>query len=258
MKEIIETQKNKLSAVLGKSVDDWGEPIDDTNPEKAKLLAADRAGARVDPNEAQKAMAYLRSTRDSKEFFRYLRSINANGGIVIRSGQTLGYYRDLLAACDRHLHGLNADEMLQTLGWALRLLRYYRAVPDAQIRQEKQETTKRETQPQQTVEPVRKAQDALSSRPVESASPSKAQIPEAGEIFGGEVLEIDAQGVRIKVKNLSPDIAIGVIKTANLAGKQYQKGGIARIEVLGQRTLPSSLVVLDVKPAPKKSGKKDE
>src|SRR5262245_4963828 len=98
----------------------------------AESLAADLAGARVDPNEAQKALAYLRGKRDARLFFDYLRAIVDDGRAVIRSGQTLNYYRDLLAASERRLRGMSAEEMAQTLGWAIRLLRYYRAVPDAE------------------------------------------------------------------------------------------------------------------------------
>ncbi len=97
----------------------------------AETLAADLAGAKVDPNEAQKALAYLRKNRDEKQFFAYLRAIVQDGRAVIRSGRTLDYYRNLLTACERHLRGMPADEMAQTLGWAIRLLRYYKAVPDA-------------------------------------------------------------------------------------------------------------------------------
>ena len=82
-----------------------------TNFRTAETLAADLAGASVDPNEAQKALAYLRSKRESKALFDYLRVVSNNGGAVIRSGRTLRYYRDLLAICQCHL----------------RLLRYYRA-----------------------------------------------------------------------------------------------------------------------------------
>jgi len=46
---------------------------------------------------------------------------------VIRSNQTLDYYRNLQSACQRHLRGMAYEELALTLGWALRLLRYYRA-----------------------------------------------------------------------------------------------------------------------------------
>jgi len=97
----------------------------------AYALAADFAGSEIDLNEAQKALAYLRSTRNPQQFFAYLRAITRDGRIVIRSGRTLTCYREMLAACEHHLSGMSADEMLHTLGWSIRLLRYYRDVPDA-------------------------------------------------------------------------------------------------------------------------------
>lgn len=196
------------------------------------VLAADLAGARVDPNEAQKAMAYLRSTRDSKEFFRYLRSINANGGIVIRSGQTMGYYRDLLAACDRHLHGLNADEMLQTLGWALRLLRYYRAVPDAQQWAE---------QP-----PAKKASDLSSQKPKELVGLAVPQIPAVGAILRLDIANADTESALLTIPGFTADKVVGVIE--NLGGRQLKAGNTAWVKVLNVRTLKSGRVIVELEP----------
>ncbi|WP_165774577.1 hypothetical protein [Candidatus Viridilinea mediisalina] len=56
-----------------------------TNFPVAEALAADLAGAGVDPNEAQKALAYLRAKRDAKRFFDYLQILVSNGHVVIRS-----------------------------------------------------------------------------------------------------------------------------------------------------------------------------
>ena len=52
---------------------------------------------------------------------------------MIRSKQTLDYYREIQGACDRHLRPLRSDDqrVLQTCAWSLRLLRYYKEVPDA-------------------------------------------------------------------------------------------------------------------------------
>ncbi len=202
-------------------------------------LAADLAGARVDINEAQKALAYLRKARTPQQFFDYLRAIVRDGRAVIRSGQTLGYYRDLLAACERHLRGMDADRMAQTLGWAIRLLRYYRAFP--------QNAPSREVGMGQRTEAARQ-------EPAPRPQPAAPQIPEIGDIFGGQVLAVDPQGVRVKVKNLSEEVAIGVIKADALAGKQYRVGDTARVEVIDKRTISRGMVVLDLRPAPKRQG----
>jgi hypothetical protein len=208
---------------------------------RAALLAADLAGAHVDINEAQKALAYLRKARTPERFFDYLRAIVRDGRAVIRSNQTLDYYRELLAACERHLRGMDAAEMAQTLGWAVRLLRYYRAFPE--------HAPSREVGAGQRAEPVRPTTESA-LRP----QPAAAQLPEVGDIFGGQVLAVDPQGVRVKVKNLGEDVAIGVIKADALAGKQYRVGDTARVEVIGKRTIRSGVVVLDLRPAPRRQG----
>lgn len=205
----------------------------------ANLLAADLAGARVDPNEAQKALAYLRSKKDGKLFFDYLRAINQNGRAVIRSGQTLGYYRDLLAACERHLRGMPADEMAQTLGWAIRLLRYYRAVPDAAELMQ---------QSQAPASPIAQAQ------PVETQKPTGPQIPAAGDTFAGKVVGVDETAVLIAVPGFGEDKAIGVLKAEAIDGgrtDRYRVGNAARVEVTGIRTLKSGRVLVELKPGAK-------
>ncbi len=100
----------------------------------AQHLAADLAGAEVDPNEAQKALSYLRSKGKNEALFDYLKAIMNNGSVVIRSRRTLNYYRALEHACEYHLRPIAQKEssyqtLLLTFGWSLRLLRYYRAVP---------------------------------------------------------------------------------------------------------------------------------
>jgi hypothetical protein len=103
--------------------------------ERAEKLARALAEARVDPNEAQKALAYLRSERRGAALFDYLDLIGTKGtGAVVRSNQTLGYYQDLSALCDKHLGPLKPDYglLVQTYALALRLLRYYIATPRTQ------------------------------------------------------------------------------------------------------------------------------
>ena len=210
----------------------------------AEFLAADLVGARVDPNEVQKALAYLRSKKDGKQFFGYLRVINQNGGAVIRSGQTLGYYRDLLAACERHLRGMQAEEMAQTLGWAIRLLRYYRAVPEAaeMLAAERRKGGDSASQPAPTptvAQPVR---------------PAAAQLPAVGETFAGKVVGVDETAVLIAVPGFGEGKAIGVLKAAAIAGgrtARYRVGNAARVEVTGVRALTSGRAILELQPGAK-------
>ena len=224
----------------------------------ATALAADLADARVDPNEAQKALAYLRSKRDGKQFFDYLRAINRNGRVVIRSGQTLGYYRDLLAACERHLRGMDAVKMAQTLGWAIRLLRYYRAVPSAP--RPSSTTSQRERQQiAQAQQPAMHgskstASTVVSTEPSVPSHATKPQLPTVGDIFTGAVLASDESAVVVAVPGFDERAAIGIIKAEILGGRtdRYRVGNAARVEVTNTRQLKNGRTVLELKPAPKK------
>lgn len=209
----------------------------------AELLAADLAGARVDPNEAQKALAYLRTKKDSRQFFEYLRAINKDGGAVIRSGQTLSYYRELLASCERHLRGMQADEMAQTLGWAIRLLRYYRAVPDAAdlIREQASST----------------ASQTAAERPkaVEPPKPTAPQLPAVGDTVTWKIIAADESLVVLEVPGFSNDKTFGALKAENIEDgrtTRYKVGNTARVEVIDVRTLKSGRVRVELKPGVKK------
>lgn len=191
----------------------------------AEKLAADLAGSSVDPNEAQKALAYLRSKRDPKAFFAYLNAIVNNGRVVIRSNKTLDYYREIRAACQRHLKGMDYDEMVQTLGWALRLLRYYHNVPE-QVRK----AVEAEVPPVASPKPV----------PVdhpEPAAPQKDPQPAAlkslkqvGDIFTAKVLNGDEEVFIIEVPN-QPD-AVAILKREPGVPNYRPGKDSARVEVV--------------------------
>jgi hypothetical protein len=205
-------------------------------------LAADLAGARVDPNEAQKALAYLRSKRDAKLFFAYLRAIVNDGRAVIRSGQTLGYYRDLLSACERHLRGMPADEMAQSLGWAIRLLRYYRAVPDAEIVRPSAASRA----------PQSNAQPARHEEPAPPQQPTAPQLPAVGDTFASRITAVDETVVLVEIRGFSESQAIGVLKAEAIEGgrtDRYHVGNSARVEVIGVRALKSGRMIVELKPA---------
>jgi len=213
----------------------------------ANILAADLAGASMDPNEAQKALAYLRKTRDGRQFFNYLLAIKKDGRAVIRSGQTLRYYDELLAACERHLRPLQdkPEEMLYTFAWAIRLLRYYRAVPEAaeMLADERRQGANRASQP---------APAPISAQPVR---PAAAQLPAVGDTFAGKVVGVDATAVLIAVPGFGEDKAIGVLKAEVIEGgrtERYRVGNAARVEVTAARALKSGRTILELKPGMKK------
>ncbi|MEI8167533.1 MAG: hypothetical protein WCG26_14220 [Chloroflexales bacterium] len=213
--------------------------------EIAEALAADLAGAQVDPNEAQKALAYLRSKGESRALFAYLQAVVNNGQAVIRSGRTLGYYRDLLAVCQRHLRPLQDDYplLLATFAWSLRLLRYYRAVPWAS---EEKATEQRG----QAV-----AQSRPTAAPVQMASQRTAPtLPAIGETFTGKVLDLDDDLVMVELPGFSDVQAVGLIKAPASARPKYRVGNAARVEVLGVRMLKSGRTVVDLRPAPQQKG----
>lgn len=203
---------------------------------KAEALAADLAGARVDVNEAQKVLTYLRSQpNDGAALFRYLDAVNANGRAVIRSRQTLEYYRELQAACRRHLWPLRADypALLQTYAWSLRLLRYYRAVPLAA----EERNAGRRAEPEQAAPP-----------------PAAPRIPDVGEVFTGRIAAVDGDAVLIEIPGFDQAKAVGLMSAAAAGSStaRFRAGNSARVEVINKKTLKNGRVVLELKPGPKR------
>lgn len=106
--------------------------------ERAHELAATLARRGVDPNEVAGVFRHLRAFLDQagiddrtpdqgvEYWWRWLETIAGPGLAAIqRSNQTEGYYREIYAACERTLRELTPVELAQTLGWAVRLTRYY-------------------------------------------------------------------------------------------------------------------------------------
>jgi len=84
----------------------------------------------TDVNELGKAIAYLRAYVNQPDagakFFKYLKTLVNNGRQIGHSGRTTDYYRSIERACNQYLHQQNAHTILQILGWAARLMRYYK------------------------------------------------------------------------------------------------------------------------------------
>lgn len=212
----------------------------------AEQLAADLAGSKVDPNEAQKALAYLRSKRDPKALFSYLDAIIKDGSIVIRSNQTLDYYRELRTACLRHLQGMDYDKMVQTLGWALRLLRYYRAVPEA-VKQ----AVAAQLPPDQPT--TTSATNSASSPQLTSGNIAKPKRPKApkqvGDTFVGNVLKRDEEVFLIEEQK-NPHVRAILKRESGVPN--YQPGNAVRVEVVHIEELKDSSI-LHVRLAKKKT-----
>lgn len=97
----------------------------------AHAIAQTLVKENTDVNEFSKAIAYLRAsvqqTDITSRFFKYLKTLVTNGRQIGHSGKTTDYYRSIDKACSEYLKGIeNAETMLQILGWASRLMRYYK------------------------------------------------------------------------------------------------------------------------------------
>jgi hypothetical protein len=100
----------------------------------AHAIAQTLVKEQTDVNELGKAIAYLRNAVNQDQadansrFFKYLKTLVANGRQIGHSGKTTDYYRSIDKACSDCLKGFQGDAstLLQILGWASRLMRYYK------------------------------------------------------------------------------------------------------------------------------------
>jgi len=100
----------------------------------AHAIAQNLVKEQTDVNELGKAIAYLRNAVNQNKadansrFFKYLKTLVANGRQIGHSGKTTDYYRSIDKACSDCLKGFQGDAstLLQILGWASRLMRYYK------------------------------------------------------------------------------------------------------------------------------------
>jgi hypothetical protein len=100
----------------------------------AHAIAQSLVKEQTDVNELGKAIAYLRNAVNQNQadansrFFKYLKTLVGNGRQIGHSGKTTDYYRSIDKACSDCLKGFQGDAstLLQILGWASRLMRYYK------------------------------------------------------------------------------------------------------------------------------------
>ena len=100
----------------------------------AHAIAQTLVKEQTDVNELGKAIAYLRNAVNQNQadansrFFKYLKTLVSNGRQIGHSGKTTDYYRSIDKACSDCLKGFQGDAstLLQILGWASRLMRYYK------------------------------------------------------------------------------------------------------------------------------------
>jgi nucleoid DNA-binding protein len=111
------------------------ESLTEAESQLAHNLAITLVKEDTDVNELGKVIAYLRSiinqTDAGTRFFKYLKTLVTNGRQIGHSGRTTDYYRNIERACSKYLQSEqnNAHSMLKILGWAMRLMRYYKVSP---------------------------------------------------------------------------------------------------------------------------------
>jgi len=95
----------------------------------------------VDVNELRKAIAYLRETVDrenaGRNFFDYLKTLVRHGNTIGHSKRTVDYYLSLDTICSQYLSSYQDDapRILFLLGWAARLVKYYKeGVPTGELK----------------------------------------------------------------------------------------------------------------------------
>ena len=103
----------------------------------AEAIARELVNREVDVNEFQKVITYVRIQATKPEgkagegFFSLLDTMVRDGRYLMRSGRTMDYYRNLQSVCKQHLTGYRTatgeqgQELVEILGWAARLMRYY-------------------------------------------------------------------------------------------------------------------------------------
>jgi hypothetical protein len=111
--------------------------MDHADWQTAKAVARGLVNRETDVNEVQKVLAYARmqailnQNRVGANFFSLLETMSRDGRYLVRSGRTLDYYRNLREVCGQYLKdykgatGERGEKLVEILGWAARLMRYY-------------------------------------------------------------------------------------------------------------------------------------
>lgn len=162
--------------------------------------------------EFKTTVTYLYSTKTLKNakgnFFKYLRTLVSYGEQVGHSGTTLEYYRSIDKICCQHIpkDDMDIDSLLQILGWAARLVKYYK---DA--------------------EPI----GEIAAPPVESARQAEiAEFVQSQQFEVGQVL--DALVTAIKGNKVTYEI-LGTIKLTEKEPKKAKfisEGKTVQVEIL--------------------------
>jgi hypothetical protein len=124
--------KNKARAQLTLLHLDLAESLTEVQWQIAHAIAQTLVKEDTDVNELGKAIAYLRTYVNQENagarFFDYLKTLVRNGRQIGHSKRTTDYYENIENTCSQYLKAYQDDAaiMLQILGWASRLMRYYK------------------------------------------------------------------------------------------------------------------------------------
>lgn len=204
------------------------ESLTEAESQLAHNLAITLVKEETDVNELGKVIAYLRSIANSpdagRRFFSYLKTLVTNGRQIGHSGRTAGYYRSIERACNQYLQSeqANAQTMLKILGWAMRLMRYYKVTPieelaispspqAEQVSERQAEIAKVTTTLKFTVgqildakvtakKGIRVTYEILGTIKLTEKEPKKAELLSEGQTVKVEVLDIKEDGSIRKVR----------------------------------------------------------
>lgn len=110
------------------------EKLTDQQWNIAHAIAKDLTEEETDVNELRKIISYLQfinTDNIGSSFFEYLKELTINGKKIGHSQKTIEYYRQIEITCKKYLKKdeNNSLVMLTILGWASRLMQYYKVAP---------------------------------------------------------------------------------------------------------------------------------
>jgi hypothetical protein len=195
------------------------ESLTETESQLAHNLAITLVQENTDVNELGKAIAYLRSIINQPDagtrFLKYLKTLVTNGRQIGHSGRTTDYYRSMERACSRYLQNYqnNAHSMLKILGWAMRLMRYYKVSPVEEM----------------TVTEIPQ-QEQLSERQAEIAKVLESHKFDVDQILDATVLSVKGNKVTYEI--------LGTIKITEKEPKKaasLSEGQVVKVKIVAQK-----------------------
>ncbi len=148
---------------------------------------------------------------------------------------------------------MDYDDLIQTLGWAIRLMRYYREFPDKAPKRTVAGGDAPAPQPaaKESSDPAAAQAPPAQSGAAAPAKPASGGALQVGSVFTGKVIEGDENYFVIEAPGYSKDKVIAVLKR-DASTPEFVAGNLARVEVTGIRESRSGRTILDVRRAVKR------